>query len=200
MTRQNNHGKMNHTPDATATPQLLPPTPQGKLSTPGTMDAAPHSPRSALQPPEAPRLPPPAAAAAVTKLARDLEPNQDRVNRGIDTEDKAINNNVEHTATRNDPQPTQHKVRNDPRHHHIPQGKLSTPGITDAASYSHRPASKPHEPPPSPSPSTLCTKTHDSTLVRDAKESSMGEETDSNLASGPPSDLKRAAIRKQQGP
>ena len=47
-----------------------------------------------------------------------------------------------------------------------------------------------------PSPGTLCTKTHNPSQGRDTEESSMGEETDSILATEPPGGLKRAAIRK----
>ena len=47
-----------------------------------------------------------------------------------------------------------------------------------------------------PSPGTLCTKTHNPNQGRDNEESSMGKETDSKLATGPPDGSKHATTRK----
>ena len=51
---------------------------------------------------------------------------------------------------------TQHKVQDDPRHQHFPQGKISTPETGDTASYPPRPAfTLPETPPPVENPDDM---------------------------------------------
>ena len=82
-----------------------------------------------------------------TTLARCLEPDQDGDTEGINMGDEAVDNNatelsnnVVYATTVEALQITQQKVQDDTRHQHFSQGKLSTPGTMDAASYSPRSA------------------------------------------------------------
>ena len=141
-----------------------------------------------------------------TDLAQGLEPNQDRDTWGINTEDEAVDNNatelsdnVEHATTGEGLQITQQKVQDDPRHQHFSQGKLSTPGTIDAASYSPRSGLKlpvttrssppPPKPPPVTKPDVPITGNHDLT----SSLTNLGEETHH-----PPDDTMRVTVEALQ--
>ena len=139
------------------------------------MDAASYSPRSALELPETPRLsppppkPPPSAnpdvpstetkdltssGTTLTNLGEENHPSDANSVPITDLNNTTdLFNNAEHTTAVETLQTTQQKIQDDPRHQHLSQGKPSTPGTIDAASYSPRPAiTLPETPQLSPPP------------------------------------------------